>query len=428
MPRTKTSTRRPGRDDASSSMVPPTVDTMGIVFNNPSFLDKFVGLSHRPIRPTKFYDPLAARALGIESDMVQLFSFTNFDSFLTMHALTYKRLTLEFLSSLYVHRDENNSPRYLSFQLMNSGTIQMSVAQVNAAFGWTSDLKYGPKDGHSKHYNSGLFWRQITGKMDRDPRRDKATSIVNPAFRLSHRTFSSTIFARGDSSGVVSIRELQFIWHLTRGDGRLDMGAWLLDHLDGVARGRGDITIGGMITILAQYNGIDFSELQAIPGTTRLDMRTLRAMQWLEGTSQPDCYLWLVAGKPYAYLPDPERTVVYNKDNWIFDPDFAWHEDGGTEYVDRNPQPHQGDEQAHGGQGGDDADDDDDDEEGGPDAAQQIPAQDFAWLRQGMEDLKLEVADLRRSNEDMTSAFRDLKRSVDDMASRFPYGPGGPSS
>ena len=55
--------------------------------------------------------------------------------------------------------------------------------------------------------------------------------------------------------------------------------------------------------------------------------------------------------------------MVYNKDNWIFDPDFAWHEDGGTEYVDRNPQPHQGDEQAHGGQGGDDAADDDDEEE-----------------------------------------------------------------
>uniref|UniRef100_A0A803NBB4 Uncharacterized protein n=1 Tax=Chenopodium quinoa TaxID=63459 RepID=A0A803NBB4_CHEQI len=52
---------------------PPQVDTMGIVFNDPTFLNKYIRISRRRVRPTKFYDESVAEALGVGDDVRMLF-------------------------------------------------------------------------------------------------------------------------------------------------------------------------------------------------------------------------------------------------------------------------------------------------------------------------------------------------------------------
>lgn len=130
---------------------PPQVDTMGIVFADQAFSANFLKISRRRVKPTKFYDSEVADALGVRADITMLFEGVDLGSWLELYALTYRRLTLEFLSSLCVHRDTTRSPRYMTFQLMNA-QHRMSVARVNQAFGWPVSGTMGPKDRQPRNY------------------------------------------------------------------------------------------------------------------------------------------------------------------------------------------------------------------------------------------------------------------------------------
>uniref|UniRef100_A0A803NES9 Arabidopsis retrotransposon Orf1 C-terminal domain-containing protein n=1 Tax=Chenopodium quinoa TaxID=63459 RepID=A0A803NES9_CHEQI len=261
-------------------------------------------ISRRRVRPTKFYDEGVAEALGIGDDVRMLFEGCGLGNWLDLSAPTYKRLTLEFLSTLQVQRDNNRSPHRLTFQLMNT-QHNLNIKRVNQAFGWPINGTIGPKDRPLRNYCAGEFWRKITGLFDYNPRTDKATAIIHPAFRMSQRTIANTTFARGDSSGVVSTRELHFLWHLSEGSTTLDVEAWLVDHIEDVATRSGNITIGGMITIIASALNLDFADKQVCPRPTQLDMQSLRTMRWVADAEGPHPYLWHVSGLPYAYLLDP---------------------------------------------------------------------------------------------------------------------------
>jgi len=192
-------------------LAPPQLDTLGIEFRHEDYLNQFMRLSARPIRPTRFYDVTASQELYVDGDVAQLFHQVGWDNWLNLHALTYKRLTLEFLSTLTVLRsEESGNPRSITFQLMGENYTR-SVGQINEAFGWPRGGTIGPRSDQSRKFRPGTFWRQLTSRFDYDPTRSKATSLVSPGFRITHRLLSSTIFARGDSQGVVVVHELYFL-------------------------------------------------------------------------------------------------------------------------------------------------------------------------------------------------------------------------
>ena len=64
-----------------------------------------------------------------------------------------------------------------------------------------------------------------------------------------------TIFARGDSAGVVSSRELFILWSQF-----LEPCMWLMDHFDKVTTCHGEIAIGGMISVIVLSFGVDFTD------------------------------------------------------------------------------------------------------------------------------------------------------------------------
>lgn len=112
---------------------------------------------------------------------------------------------------------------------------------------------------------------------------------------------------------------------MSQGDNRINPGAWLIDHLESVSRGsRGEITIGGMITIIAIALGFDVAGLQAVPGETRITLRSFISMHWLEDLGPGSGYLWKTGNNDYAILPDPNNTAIYEPENWLFQPDFPW--------------------------------------------------------------------------------------------------------
>lgn len=385
-------------------IAPPQMDTLGIEFRDQEFLQNFLRLSARPIRPTRFYDVTASQELYVDGDVAQLFHQVGWDNWLNLHALTYKRLTLEFLSTLTVLRSEGSgNPRNISFQLMGQRYTR-NIGQINDAFGWPRGGSIGPRSNKSRKFRPGAFWRQLTSRFDYVPTRSKATSLVSPGFRISHRLLASTIFARGDSLGVVAARELYFLWHMTEGDNRINPGAWFIDHLEYVSsRPSGAIAIGGMITIIAVSLGIDVAGLQVVQGETRINMRSFVSMHWLE-EQEAGGYLWKVGSKDYAILPDPENTAIYDESNWVFEPDFPWapdaeERDDPMEQDAPNQQPQPLDQQQPGYQGG--------------------WGEQMAALQTEFGYLRTDMGDLRRSHETMTTAFGQMQEQYSHMSTEF---------
>ena len=64
--------------------------------------------------------------------------------------------------------------------------------------------------------------------------------------------------------------------------------------------------------------------LQIISGSTRFDLKAFQTMGWIANEVNADGYFWKVRQHPYAYLPNPERTIIYNLENGLFAPDFPW--------------------------------------------------------------------------------------------------------
>ncbi|KMT13370.1 hypothetical protein BVRB_4g084070 [Beta vulgaris subsp. vulgaris] len=286
----------------------------------------------------------------------------------------------------------------------------LSIKQVSEAFGFPRGGLIGPHNSYSRQFNSGHFWRLLTSLFTYDPRPSKAAGIINPGFRYVHRLLASILFARGDSSGVVSLRELYFLWHMTQGDCRLVPSMWLMDHLDDVRKGNGEITIGGLISIFAICLGYDLSNLAVVPGETRLNLCSLRAMHWITETDNASEYVWLVSQRPYAYLPNPEATVIYLPENWIFQPDFEWQPaaDSSGDPMDEDPGA----------------------------ATQTVPdvpssssssvEQQLASLQSGFGDLRLEVQSFRydvqnfaQSNHALDAHVQSLQGSYATMVSEF---------
>ncbi|KMS97284.1 hypothetical protein BVRB_7g177280 [Beta vulgaris subsp. vulgaris] len=313
--RTSSSHLRNARDPPPPPAInPPPLDTLGIQFTCEAHLERFRILSGRRLRPTRFYDPNIATKLGIDGDLQQIFYSVGWHQFLNMHALSYKRITLEFLSTLEVVRSNTKNPRSITFQLMNE-TRHLNRTQLNTIFGWPTEGSHGPHSGRSERYDDNTFWNLITGQAVYYPQRAKASGVVSPGLRTAHRFLSLTIFARGDSAGVVTSRELYIVWCLVDGASFLNHAMWLMDHLDEVTRSRGDIAIGGMITIIASSFGLDLTGQQVIPCSTRLDLKAFQTMGWIGTEVTAEGYVWKVGQRPYAYLPNPERTVIYNPEN-----------------------------------------------------------------------------------------------------------------
>lgn len=199
---------------------------------------------------------------------------------------------------------------------------------------------------------------------------------------------------------------------MSAGDERINLGAWLVDHLEDVSRRpRGDITIGGMITIIATALGVDVAGLQVVPGETRINFRSFISMQWVENQGPGNGYLWKVDGRPYAVHSDTNITAIYDEDNRVFNPEFDWGpgdgdgDDDERMEVDEPPrQPQQEQQQQY--------------ETGAPQGgwAEQITA-----LQVEFGQLRTDVGALWHSNETMTTTFGQMHEQYGLMTQEFGY-------
>ena len=84
----------------SRHVVPPppeVVETYGIEFSKELHWDRFIQLTKRKLKSTRFYDQATTKLLGIDEDVRLLAKNLGLLEFLDLNAPTYARLTFEFL-------------------------------------------------------------------------------------------------------------------------------------------------------------------------------------------------------------------------------------------------------------------------------------------------------------------------------------------
>lgn len=156
---------------------------------------------------------------------------------------------------------------------------------------------------------------------------------------------SWTCFARDNTRGVRSTKELYFLWHVVvrlvqpihedeeESEVTLSPACWFMDYLASVVEGSSEIAIGGMVILLVLGVGADLSELNTykVAGLTRMTLKSMHSMRWIRvRCGRRGSYEWLVgqpnlaSPAPYTYLPRDGLPHIVGLDTWILASDFAW--------------------------------------------------------------------------------------------------------
>lgn len=143
----------------------------------------------------------------------------------------------------------------------------------------------------------------------------KASGIQNPCFRYAQKVLAFTLFGRGGSTGVVTRRELFFLFAMTNRV-VVSVAAFAADYLGRMGRAaQGGISIEGIITQIAHHFGYDTSTLNETPvaGKSKLDMNALVQQGMISQVS--DYYALMSSSQFIMALPDPAHISISNTAN-----------------------------------------------------------------------------------------------------------------
>ncbi|KAI3736400.1 hypothetical protein L6452_15939 [Arctium lappa] len=305
-----------------SAIPPPTLDTLGIEFVSSEHRDRFATLSSRPHSTTKFADQSAFTTLGVADGVRRLFRHVGCEGLLSVYAPSYRRVTLEVLSTFFCCFET----RLMKFRALNASHF-ISFDDVSEIFGClpgNEGIVIDPKSGFGSLFSNERFWSQISDQSVYSARLAKGSSILHPCLRLAHRVLSSTLFCRVDS-GTVSHHELFFLWSMVNNYPRIsfDGGSWIAHKLAKLSESTsGEICCGGLITLILTNSPLSIdipNSISSLEGITSLSIAALQRMQMIRHV-RGQGYSCLVGPDHthHTYLPCPTRTQVTSDTDWHF--------------------------------------------------------------------------------------------------------------
>jgi len=231
--------------------------------------------------------------VGLEEEVRQLVSVGAWRQLFMITDTSYEQLALEVLSTFEMFRGviafhQNDFIQFQAFGAMH----KMSLTEFSIHLGlYNADFTRTPEydallTSRPPGESMVAAWRRIGKTKEYDPRQTKATSLVSPAVRYMHYMLSHTITGRGDSTGVVSLRELDMLMSMVDGF-HLHLGfevAYYI-HRQGTNPRIGAIFVGPYITRIIRSMGLlpcdIISGLRAIGGVLPVTIETLRSMGML---------------------------------------------------------------------------------------------------------------------------------------------------
>jgi hypothetical protein len=325
--RTKT-TQEAGTSSQAPSRAPRTTRTsrasargnaphpLGLL--NPVHIARYNCLSNRTVVATRYYDEDLLVQLGLLEDIRWLFARGGMEHFIERKDHTYRDLTLEFLSTLHVEVTSGAQCQagYISFYLLGQ-FYEMNLGSFNEIFGFPPSLDV-PLRAVPRQFNPNAFWFEITGNYNYNTSSCKCTQIRNPCIRVAQRILASSIFARDDSVNVPRLSELYFLSCMLQ-DERLDPGSFLARQLYSAATStKGRIVVGGIVTSIARFLGIEPNPDDRVSGSERLDKAAFELMGFCRVEAGRLC--WIYPGGRLMPLPNIERTTLHHNQNLSYMP------------------------------------------------------------------------------------------------------------
>lgn len=171
----------------------------GINFTNRSQRSKYKKLHEREVRSTKWAFPATIATLGIGNNFNLLCANVGLQHFVFQDAKTYRRLTLEFLSTLSHTVGLNPLGREdrITFRLMDQ-SFDMSLTEWCTHFGFTNN------DGHTRYVHDMLHPHPVHlfYELCFEGHKHRASCIECPAIRYFYYVITNMLQERGEVSKV----------------------------------------------------------------------------------------------------------------------------------------------------------------------------------------------------------------------------------
>ncbi|XP_056683569.1 uncharacterized protein [Spinacia oleracea] len=272
--------------------------------------DRFVHLKKREVIPTRFICQKSLHDMGLEQDVKRVFYGVGMRNMYSMLRLTFRRLTLEFLSSLHLRKDGYRNVSSVHFRLMNID-VHLSLADFGGIFGLSTTPSRKPGSAH----NNCEMWGKLTGNSDPDSMQHlHASKIQHPVPIVFYRFLGFTIFGREETQNVRST-ELEILGgYVLEGEARykMNLAHHMASQLYSIATSSHTtrITIGGLITHIAMAT-VNFVEANQTPvlGSNLLDLAYFAGLCRLQGEHglyRPGAMYWMFEGNRFFSLPDPQ--------------------------------------------------------------------------------------------------------------------------
>ena len=338
--------KRPASYLSSNPPPPPNPEHLGIIFPSSKAIELFNLNKNKIHAPQKFIHEDSLHSLFVHEGVKTLFTAIGWVGLFNVHELSCRALTLEFLSTAVF------TTTGVRFQLLNR-VYTVTKDQICDAIGAPKNNCYN-SNAVISGYNDASFWCQITGERHYQPSRAKASSIIHPVLRVTHRIIASIIFPREERSTVNST-ELKLLYAMLQPfRGRPYFGSWVLDKLQVLATSKkGQLHCGGMVTFIAKLAGVPLpGNLEYLPGCTYLTVEQYRSFQmfrvvnggfnWTAGPHHDPQILVTEDNKQILNLDEPIRFTDWLLSHVLNPTDEAEEEEQENEEEEQQQQqqPH----------------------------------------------------------------------------------------
>jgi len=224
--------------------------------------------------------------------------------FIEIKEHTYQDLTLKFLSTLHVEviRGSQYQVGYISFYLQGQ-SYELNLGTFNCIFGFPPSMDL-PNRQVPCEFNSNAIYGELLGSVRYNTNSSKCTHIRNPCIRVVQRILACCFFGPDDSLNVSRFSKLYFLSCALDGV-QLDPSSFLAMQLySSAVSTKGMMVIGGIVTTIARFLGIDPNPKDRVSGSEWLDQTVFGSMNFCKVDARRS--YWFYPGDVYKRAPNDQ--------------------------------------------------------------------------------------------------------------------------
>ena len=235
------------------------VDYTETFFRGRAQREKFEVLAQRNMAMTIYYDGLTMDSLGIHDSVLFLFNQLGWENVaIRRRFVTYRELTLEFLSSLVYIPDHGygSNAGLIIFRLFGNN-YTFSRRDLADILGFPSGpFVFTTTQEELMDIELNYFWGSLTGNNHPEPNDMHSDEIHNHVIHYFHKILAHTLFGKEENNTLVSKDELFIIYCASQGR-PVNAVTFMMETFSSIAQEPNTpIIMGGLVTMIADDIGL----------------------------------------------------------------------------------------------------------------------------------------------------------------------------